>query len=267
MSRRVTASSLLVQTVHSKLALSAIPSITRRTTIIVTGGFDPRPGIHPVWSELHPLLEAHVDLDALACREFWMRRNTGAFLIDLREFIGGKRDFDDSRRDPWERMSTDYPEMTEFLLQSLMRDVLVMPFLAVLCKSGLHRSFTLMKELARRWSDDGHAVIVLHLSHIVRCDMEANERSAIYGKIISLVTGAVGKFSHDPIPRLVWSAPCSESCSRCVHRSCGKVTSHRVHICGRCSPCGEDCANCAQHCNRRGIHSRHRCYECYLAGW
>jgi len=102
---------------HSAAELATIPSITKKTTILVTGGVQPRPGIFPAWAELQPFLEARFDLDALAYRESWMHKDdSGAYLIDLRDFIGSRRN-DFTAVDPYERMCAEYLLITEVLLQ------------------------------------------------------------------------------------------------------------------------------------------------------
>ena len=131
--------------VYTADELATIPAYWRRcpptnpTTILVTGGLDPRRGIFPAWTELQPFLETRFDLDALAQKESWMDNNSGTYLIDVRNFIGSKRDYY-TGDDPYERMCAEYPLITETLLRNLTSDVLLLPVLAILCKSGLRRS-------------------------------------------------------------------------------------------------------------------------------
>ena len=160
---------------YSAAELATIPCIREKTTILVSGGLEPRRGIFPAWTELQPFLETRFDLDALAQKESWMHNDSGTYLIDLRHFIGSARDYY-TADDPYERMCAEYPLITETLLQNLTLDVLLLPFLAILCKSGLRRSPSLLRELARRWMNPTHTLVLLHLSHIVRCDMSVTER-------------------------------------------------------------------------------------------
>jgi len=262
-----------VYVVHDTSDFADIPSYPRMT-VLASGGLQPHPNVFAAWAELEPVLESRVDLDALACREEWMVRGRGAFFIDLREYIGERREF--QSEDPFARMSREYPAMTEHFVESLLQDARVTPFMAIMCKSGIHRSYSLLLEVSRRWPYEDHVLVVLQLSHIIQCYMCSQERYLIYHTMARLVAFAVGCFGRsrafyeEDLPRLSWSRPCSLECSYCQYlgpRSlCGKIGAHEVHVCCNCTRCGADCMLCGHRfCNRGSWHTFHRCYTCYLA--
>ena len=68
-----------------------------------------------------------------------MENQPGAYLIDLRHFIGSTKE-DYTAVHPYERMMHEYPLATTHFLQTLKEDMLEIPFLVVMCKSGNHRA-------------------------------------------------------------------------------------------------------------------------------
>ena len=219
--------------------------------IVLALGLDPNPRVSfDYWSSLHEYLLQTFDLDSLY--------GCGNYIVDLRKWLGPpSRDLFPGKNvrhlNVRQKLWNDYPHQMELIVNACVEDLNCGFFVAVACKSGIHRAPCVALEVSQCAVAGGlsHQIHLIKLTDIFHIRLDTATIPSIYNNLVGLMSKAMVHWLRQPyqyisrqssIQQLIFKLArptlprkCNQLCQTCCQNVCRRTHNHRHHKCCKCN--------------------------------
>ena len=243
-----------VSIVSTQEQLDTVWKLGQPSHILFVIGLDPNPRVSfNYWDSLKDSLLECSDLDAL-----YGQNN---FVVDVRRWLGPPRDdyLDVGMTSPHQTVSEqlwyDYPFHMETIVDACAQDLNSGFFIAIACRSGLHRSPAVASDVAKRVHMENRKcnILVLELTKIFQKKLEHDQIAIlnVQRQLRTLVLKTQSKWFQDNL----WIEKPSS-----IGKMQKELKTPRCRCRWMCQICG------VSSCTRSRIgHRHHSCRDCFFA--